>query len=250
VRNDDALLVHASLKSLGFVIGGAVAVVQALLDVVGPGGTIVVPTFTADNSDPSRWALTRKQPVPEEWWPTIRENLPAFDPEVTPSNNIGAIAEAVRTWPGAQRSYHPQTSFAALGAKAEELTRDHHWDCHLGPNSPLGRLAETNAKILLLGVGYEVCSAFHLAEYLVPNPPQRDYECVVTENGERTWYRYRDVALDDSDFDRIGAAMEAAGNPPVQRAQIGAATCRLFPLRDAVEFAKTWMIKNRQQSPS
>jgi aminoglycoside N3'-acetyltransferase len=72
---------------------------------------------------------------------------------------------------------------------------------------------------------------------------------VVTQNGERTWYRYRDVVLDDSDFDRIGAALEAAGTPGVQQAQIDAATCRL-PLRDAVDFARDWMIKNRERSSS
>jgi hypothetical protein len=73
---------------------------------------------------------------------------------------------------------------------------------------------------------------------------------VVTQNGERTWYRYRDVVLDDGDFGQIGAALEAAGTPGVQQAQIDAATCRLLPLQDAVEFARDWMIKNRERSSS
>ena len=72
------------------------------------------------------------------------------------------------------RSAHPQTSFAALGPKARELMNDHAVDCHLGECSPLGRLYEEGAWILLLGVGYATCSAFHLAEYrYTPNPPTR-----------------------------------------------------------------------------
>jgi aminoglycoside 3-N-acetyltransferase len=118
-------------RSLGYVVGGAVTVVQALLDAVGSAGTVVVPAFTADNSDPSRWALTRKAPVPSDWWPAIRDHLPAFDPALTPSHNVGVIAEAVRSWPGAVRSRHPQTSFAAVGAEAEGLMKGHHVDCHL-----------------------------------------------------------------------------------------------------------------------
>src|SRR5262249_13877724 len=86
-RSTDSGLVHASLRSIGWVCGGAVAVVQALLDVVGPTGTIVVPAFTTDNRDPSRW---RHRPVLEEWWPTIRAQLPAFDPAVTPCRELGS----------------------------------------------------------------------------------------------------------------------------------------------------------------
>src|SRR3954467_14233779 len=77
VRPGDVLLVHASLRALGWVVGDATAVVQALLDAVGPTGTVAVPTQTPDNRDPSRWS---HRPVPEPWWPTIREHLPAFDP--------------------------------------------------------------------------------------------------------------------------------------------------------------------------
>jgi aminoglycoside 3-N-acetyltransferase len=242
----DTLLVHSSLRSIGFVVGGAVAVVQALLDAVGPDGTVVVPAFTADNSDPSRWALTRKEAVPSEWWQQIRDHLPAFDPDLTPSHNIGAIAEAVRTWPGAVRSTHPQTSFAALGADATVLMAGHHPDCHLGPDSPLGRLAEGAAKILLLGVPFEVCTAFHLTEYQVPDSPTRDYECVICVEGERAWYRFRDVALDDADFGRLGAALEASAvGCLVRQGMVGDAVSRLLPLAESVAHARQWLATHR-----
>src|SRR5689334_19612096 len=46
VRRGDTLLVHASLRSLGWACGGPVAVVLALRDALGPDGTLVVPAQT------------------------------------------------------------------------------------------------------------------------------------------------------------------------------------------------------------
>jgi aminoglycoside 3-N-acetyltransferase len=172
----DTVLVHSSLRSLGWVCGGAVAVVQALLDVLGPGGTLVVPTQTMDNSDPKHWS---RPPVPESWWPVIREHMPAFDPVVSPAAGLGVIAEQVRTWPGAVRSDHPHTSFAAVGAAAAELMAEHELTSQLGERSPLAALERAGAKVLLLGTGFASCTAFHLAEYRVPDPPMFEFGAAV-----------------------------------------------------------------------
>ena len=114
VRSGSVLLVHSALSALGWVCGGAQTVVEALLDALGPDGTLVAPSHTGGNSDPAAWG---NPPVPEPWWPVIREHMPAFDPRVTAAHGMGAIAEAVRTWPGARRSAHPQVSFSAVGAQ-------------------------------------------------------------------------------------------------------------------------------------
>ena len=71
------VLVHSSLSQIGWVAGGPVAVVQALMQVLTPKGTLMMPTHTSDNSDPANWA---NPPVPESWWPIIRAEMPAFDP--------------------------------------------------------------------------------------------------------------------------------------------------------------------------
>lgn len=167
VRSGETLLVHSSLSSLGWVCGGPVAVVQALLDVLAPDGTLVVPTQTGDLSDPALWS---NPPVPEDWWDTIRRAMPAYDPLVTPSRGVGVLPETVRTWPGALRSAHPQTSFAAIGTRAHEVVDGHALDCRLGEHSPLARLEAMHARVLLLGAGYDTCTSFHLAEYRVPTP--------------------------------------------------------------------------------
>jgi aminoglycoside 3-N-acetyltransferase len=242
VRAGDVLLVHSSLSSLGWVSGGALAVVQALLDVLGPAGTLVVPAQTAVNRDPSTW----EPPPPPDWWPAIRESLPGFDPARTPSVNVGVIPEQVRTWPGAVRSAHPQTSFAAVGARAAELMGVHRTECHLGEESPLAALDAAGASTLLLGVGFAKTTAFHLAEYRLPFPPRRTYACaVLTPDGARRWIEYEDVTLDDGDFARLGADFERdTGFVSVGR--VGAAQCRLFPITDAVQYAGKWFVSNRE----
>ena len=167
VRPGETLLAHSSLSSLGWVNGGAVAVVQALLDALGPEGTLVVPAQSGDLSDPALWG---NPPVPEEWWPTIRATMPGYDPLVTPTRGVGVIPETVRTWPGALRSAHPQTSFAAVGPRAARIVEEHAPDCRLGERSPLARLEDMGARVLLLGAGYDSCTGFHLAEYRIPSP--------------------------------------------------------------------------------
>lgn len=243
----DIVLVHSSLRNLGYVEGGAATVVAALREVIGDQGTIVVPALTANNCHPGRWKATVGLEVARRSWRRIAEAMAGtpFDPAATPSVKMGRVAEAVRTSPGATRSDHPQTSFAAHGPAAAKITDGHAVDCHLGEHSPLARLAELQAKILLLGVGYAVCTAFHLAEYRVWQPPSRYYECVVADESGGKWIRYRDVALDDRTFARLGDAFEAQRAALVRLGAVGSAAARLLPSSQAVDFAVDWLQDNR-----
>ncbi|MEU8715776.1 AAC(3) family N-acetyltransferase [Streptomyces sp. NPDC048663] len=227
VRTGETLLAHTSLRSLGWVNGGAVTVVESLLETLGPDGTLVVPTQTGDLSDPALW---RDPPVPERWWAEIRATMPAYDPRITPTRGVGVIPETVRTWPGALRSAHPQTSFAAVGPRAAVI----------GERSPLARLEDLDARVLMLGTGYATCTGFHLAEYRVPAPrvpvgrpaPGGGWE-VVTE-----------VSVTSDRFGELGHDFER-DRPVVLGGPVGAARARLFPLREAVAYAERWLPVHR-----
>ncbi|MFF9894045.1 aminoglycoside N(3)-acetyltransferase [Streptomyces longispororuber] len=239
VRPGDTLLAHTSLSALGWVCGGAETVVLALLDALGEEGTLVVPAQSSDNSDPAEW---QNPPVPEEWWPAIRDAMPAYDPRTARTRGVGVVPETVRTWPGAVRSAHPQTSFAALGPRARELMAGHALDCRLGERSPLARLEEAGARVLLLGAGFDSCTAFHLAEYRLPAPLEENSFAVLTEHGRR-WTTVREPAISEDRFDELGAAFER--DRPVTRGAVGAATARLFALPDAVAYAEGWLAEHR-----
>lgn len=128
------VIIHSSLSSLGWVSGGAVAVVDALMNVITEEGTIIMPTQTSDLSDPKDWS---RPAVPENWWQMIRDHVPAFDPNVTPTRGMGQIVECFRTYPNVKRSNHPLNSFAAWGKHAESITKEHALSMSLGENSPL-----------------------------------------------------------------------------------------------------------------
>ncbi|WP_330457100.1 AAC(3) family N-acetyltransferase [Streptomyces sp. NBC_00820] len=236
VEPGETLLAHSSLSSLGWVNGGAVAAVQGLLDALGPDGTLVVPSQSADLSDPAAWS---RPPVPEDWWEEIRATMPAYDHRITPTRGVGVIPETVRTWPGALRSAHPQTSFAAVGPRAAEITGDHAPDCRLGERSPLARLEKLGARVLLLGAGYDACTSFHLAEYRIPSPTER----VGRPAPGGGWETVAEVSITSDRFDELGHDFER--DRPVVRGTVGAAAVRLFPVADAVAYAERWLSVHR-----
>ncbi|MEW2423176.1 aminoglycoside N(3)-acetyltransferase [Streptomyces nigra] len=255
LRSGDVVLVHSSLRRIGPTTRGPGTVADALRTAVGASGTIVVPTFTAPNSFSSPAYRERVRGLTAEEIEAYRRTMPGFDAATTPSAGMGAVAERVRTTPGARRSGHPQTSLTAWGPLADFITRDHPLDCPLGEDSPLGKLYRLDARILLLGVGFASCTAFHLGEYRSPDPPIRRYDCFVTEGtradgAPRRRHRwFESVDLDDRDFARLGAWLEDehtdTGERVVRRGPVGGGIARLLPLADSVDLAVEWFKEHR-----
>ncbi len=151
LKKGDTVGVHSSLRSFGYVEGGADAVVDALLETVGDQGNVVMPTHSANLSEDRRTPELIAMGV--SWLSKI---LP-YDADTTPVRT-GSISEAFGKRKGVARGSHPSNSVAAWGPKAEELSEGWH------------RLLELDGYVLLIGVGLEACTAMHLAEKKVRLP--------------------------------------------------------------------------------
>ena len=128
----ETVYARVSMRSLGFVTGGPAALIEAILDVVGPGGTLVTTAWPASEAacvDPST----------------------LFDLRETPSRS-GLFSEALRLYPGACRSLHPIASMVAVGARATDLMAGHdRCDRPFGPDSPYAGLWRAGPRLLLVG---------------------------------------------------------------------------------------------------
>ena len=239
------VLVHSSLSAMGWVCGGAVAVVTALQSALGSTGTLVMPAHSPGLSEPGKW---ENPPVPESWWPAIREHMPAYDPALTPSSHMGVIAETFRTQSGVLRSSHPQVSFCARGPQASHIIESHLLASGLGEQSPLARIYDLCGFVLLLGVGHESNTSMHLSEYRADYPTRRIVRegAPISVSGSRLWTTFEEVEPDSSDFERIGEDfLRSDSGNAVRQGRVGLADCQLMPQRDVVDFAVAWMEENR-----
>ncbi len=157
----DMVMMHCSLTSVGRVQGGADGLINAVLDAVSPGGTVMMPAL-----------------------PSIHT---PFDVRTSPST-VGLVSEVFRRRPEAVRSRHPSHSVAAIGPQAAWLTDGHERTEPTGLDSPYDRLRARNGWILLLGVDHDRNTMLHLAETLagVPYLRQGNLQTVDESGGVRT----------------------------------------------------------------
>ncbi len=237
------LLVHSSLSKLGWVNGGPVSVILALEEVLGPDGTLVLPTHSADLSDPAQW---RHPPVPETWWETIRETMPPYNPSLTPTRIMGVIPECFRKQEGVLRSNHPQVSFAAHGPLSGAITDGHSLNYGLGEESPISKIYASGGWVLLLGVGHEKNTSLHLAEYRADYPGKKIVRngAPILIEGSRKWVSIEDINLDSDDFKKIGADFDR-DTKLQKRGKVAQADALLMPQKPLVDYAVTWIEKHR-----
>ena len=150
LRPGDLVIVHSSFKSLGLPDVTPADVIASFLDLLGPDGTLMMPTFTY--SCVGVW------------------NVRPYHAATTPGISNGILTETLRQYPGALRSGHPTYSVAAIGKYAETLTAGKEDASPLGRGSSYDVAIQLGAKILLLGVGNNRNSAMHYAEVLAKLP--------------------------------------------------------------------------------
>ncbi|BDU78667.1 aminoglycoside 3-N-acetyltransferase [Mesoterricola sediminis] len=238
-----AVMLHASVGALGWVVGGPDTVIQAVLDVLGPAGTLLMFTGWEDDTFAlDTWDEARRQAY-------LREKPPFEAGRSRADRHNSILAEYLRTWPGACRSDHPEASVAAVGRLAVDLTRDHPHDYAYGPGSPLARLVDAGGASLVLGAPLSRITVLHLAEATARLEGKRvvRYRMPVLRAGVRTWETFEDydttqrlVAGAPPDyFGLIARAFLEAGQGREGRA--GAAPACLLDARDLVAFGAAWM---------
>lgn len=228
--------VHSSLGSFHHVIGGARTVVDALMEISGENGTLLMPVHTSDNSEPSDWANPGVAP---ELYQDMRDAIPPYDPLKSDLWKMGAIVENFRHRNGVVISNHPAVSYAAWGRYAKLLCNRQSFHFPLAEESPSARLYELNGKVLLLGVDFDSATCMHLAEYRTEcRPIKLSGAKVATESGEE-WRKYLDLDIDSSVFTKIRSSM--ARKNMIQETMLGGCRMQYFSAANAIDEATAYL---------
>lgn len=166
VRPGGVLLVHAAFSTVGRVLGGPDALVDALLDALGPDGTLV--SYQDWELGVDVWDADGRIPA------AVRPHVPPFDPATArPARDHGILALVVATRRGVLRSANPGAGVCALGARAYALTTDHALDDGYGAGSPFARIVALGGQVLMLGAPPETMTLLHHAEAVADLPGAR-----------------------------------------------------------------------------
>jgi aminoglycoside 3-N-acetyltransferase len=239
----DTVMVHAAMGRVRRLLNGPDALIGALLDVLGPEGTLVAYTdwdsFHTDLMDDDGRVLP-------EW----REHVPPFDHAASRAQRRnGILPEFVRTTPGARRSANPGASVAALGHLADWITADHPQDYGYGPGTPLAKLVAAGGRVLIVGAPWDTMTLVHHADHLADIPNKRVLRYEVPFAGEHgTEWRFIEEfdtsepivdGLPDDYIERIVTAFVGEGNG--RPGAIGGAPALLVEAAPMCAFAVSWL---------
>ncbi len=243
----DLVMVHASLKALGPVIGGPAQVVEALLEAIGLAGTLLA--FVSWDRSPYEKTLNGLTLSAQE-----REDWPAFDPTRAGTYpGFGTLNAFIASHPNAHRSAHPDASMASIGRLAPMLVTEHELGQAYGPGSPLERFVAAAGRVLLLGAPLDAVTVLHYAEAVARIPGKRRvrYEMPIFDaGGRKVW-----VPVDDFDSNGIldcyavpgqsdaveRIARDYLGEKRHRAGRIGNADCHLFSAPDLVRYGIDWL---------
>ena len=243
VAAGDIVMVHASMRAIGPVEGGAAGVVKALDRAVGPHGTIIMTLGARDD-----FAWVNERPDLERG--SLLIGSAPFDYLKTPADpDNGVLAEVFRVTPGTLVSNHPEGRFGARRKLAKHFTAEVPWNDYYGIDSPLERLIEANGKVLRMGADLETVTLIHYAEFFADVPHKRrvrrhrlistttgpqltTIECLDDEHG------IVDYGGDDYFADILQDYLETHHTP---RGAVGSAPSELIDAGDLAQFAEEWM---------
>lgn len=185
VQPGGVLVVHTSLRSVGWVEEGPRGVIDALRSVLGAEGTLVMPSMTDGET--------------------------LYDPATTPTDGMGVVAETFWRMPGVLRSNHPSSAFAAQGPLAAAIAVTHPLHDPQGLESPIGKVYQLDGWVLLLGVDQSANTTIHLAETLSNVPYRIVKRLPVLEDGVERWVETAEIDHCCQNFVKIGPHLAQAG---------------------------------------
>jgi len=243
VAAGQTIMLHVSVRAIGWIVGGPDVVLQVLLDLLTPTGTLAMYVAWEDRTDDwPEWSPERQA--------AYRAECPPFDPATSRANREWSIlTEYLRTRPGACRSANPGASVAAVGAKAQWITENHPLQFGYGPGSPLAKLCAAGGQVLQVGVSLSTVTLLHYSEHMaaIPNKRTVRYPAPTTQDGQRVWVEIEEFdtgrgIVDWEGGDYFAAIVRdflAAGHG--RSGTVGAAQAYLFDAAALHEFAVQWM---------
>ena len=239
IKQGDVLEVHASMKAIGYILGGSNTVLDAILDVIGYEGTLVMAAQAYGNSEP---AYFEHPPVDIGLYHKIRNSHPVYQSKFEDLRYMGALATSLQKRPAVYFSNHPIASFMSIGKHAKWITQSHPLNDEFGLRSPLARMVELKAKVLLIGVDYDSCTGMHLGEHLSGKRPLQIQGSRMNVAGKEEWVKFLTHDYDSDDFKPIGRAMEMQNK--IQAGLVGNAVTKVFDLETAVRFTQKYFEEN------
>lgn len=245
VAPGDAVLFHASVGAIGWIVGGPDRVLEAFFDVLGDEGTLMAYA----GWDGSPYAVTvgmdeLPRPLAAAW--------PPFDPKTSrAAREAGLLAEYLRSWPEARRSGHPDSSFVAVGRLSEELTRDHPLPYGMGAGSPLAKLCDAGGKVVVLGAPWSALTLLHHAEHVaqIPevNKEKASYWVPIAGEGGARWVRIEQYSTEGclpwrgpiDLFEAIARDYVQSGRGAL--GEVGGAHSAVFDAAGLDEYAVAWI---------
>ena len=214
-------------------VAGEQALIEALMDVVGYDGTIVVPAFTPELLDP---ACVPSCPFPYECWEDIRQNSMPYQKKLSmPAHADPFVCQFLRN-DAVVRSNHPLYSFAAWGKYAKVICSRHPLHFGLSDDSPLGHVRDLSGYVLLLGTAFEESCVHALAKYHSRRMPICIRRLPVEKSGSLFWKDILDYRMNTEGITQVRQKMEERRT--LVSAYFGSGRLTLFSAHEAFTVAK------------
>lgn len=205
IRKGMVVLLEAKGNCKDYLLGGEQALIEAIMEVVGYEGTIIVSTFTPQLLDPSQ----SEEKITRSLWKDIRKYSTGFDLKLTMPLKENYLAHQFLRNEGVIRSYHPLYSFAVWGKYAKLICDKHPLHFGLNEDSPLGRLLDFQGKIILFNQDIDDSIGIKYNLYKNIQLPIRIVSAPILINHRTLWKDMLDVQYNTTHIEKLISGLKS-----------------------------------------